>query len=128
MTAIEAKRLLEYAVSLYPSAKMTDAQFNKAVTIWAAEFQSETCERVMDAFKLARYESPDWMPSVPKIQAALRTLETQARPKSEDEEFRDGHAGKSQSEWEAYNDWASSKSGKAKIEQYKKRLKQLTGV
>lgn len=128
MTTSEARQFLEYAATIYPSARMPDAQMEHAAKIWANEFDAVSLKRIGEAFKIAQIESPKWMPSVPEMHAALNTLDSMAKPRTPEDEFRDAHGGKSRAEWEAYNEWASSQSGKAKIEQYKQRLKQLVGV
>lgn len=125
MNSIETKQFLEYAMSIYPSARMSESLLDKTAKIWAAELSDEPLRRVIEAFKVARAESPDWMPTLPKIQAALDTL---PRKKTQDEEFRDSHCGKTRAEWEQYEEWANSDSGRHKIEQYKARLRNILGV
>lgn len=128
MTDKESRQLLEYANSLYPSARMTEVQIEKTSRIWAAEFRTETLARVTEAFRVAQTESPDWMPSVPKVRAALESLDAIPKVRTKEDEFRDTHGGKSPSEWREYEFWASSREGMQKIQAFKKQLKDLIGL
>lgn len=113
---------------IYPSFRLTDEQLIKYAEIWSAEFKDDSCELVSEGFRIARMESPAWMPSVPSIQAAIRSIISQAKPKSKDEEFKDAHCGKTQEEWVSLKSWEKSKDGAEKIKAYKQRLAELVGI
>lgn len=129
MTQADSAAILRYANSIYPSARMTEAQIIQDSAIWANEFADNTREQVFEGFKVARLDSPDWMPSVTKIQAAIRQIELAAemkkRMKTQDDLFRESHCGKSPEEWKQMRDWESSPEGSQKVKQYKKRLREL---
>lgn len=127
MNSEDALGLIKYAMMVYPSLRLTDNQIANAVNVWAAEFADESQETVRQAFKLARQESPDWMPSIPKIQAAIVTLKSVLRKKSKEQEFRDAHCGKSEDEWNECLNWEQSDDGKQKINAFKSQLKALAG-
>lgn len=131
MTQADSAAILRYANTIYPSARMTEAQINHDSIIWANEFSNNTREQVFEGFKMARIDSPDWMPSIPKIQAAIRRIEFEAeakkRLKTPDEIFRESHCGKSTDEWKQLKDWELSPEGRRKIEHYKQRLLELLG-
>lgn len=125
MKANEAEMLIRYAMMLYPSFKQTEQQISKTSIAWANEFCDEPKEVVAEAFRFARLDSPDWMPSVPQIQTAINTIKTALKVKSKEQEFKDSHCGKSQSEWEDYNNWKKSETGKEKLDMFKARLKAI---
>lgn len=125
MNRIEAEALIRYAGILYPSFKKTEQEIANIAAAWSAEFSNEPKEIVAEAFRLARIESPDWMPSVPQIQSSINNLKTALRMKSKDQEFKDSHCGKSQSEWADYDKWEKSEQGKEKINSFKTRLRSI---
>lgn len=125
MTKNEAIMIINYALAIYPNVKMTEEQVNNNALIWESELHDKSCEIVSAAFKLARIESPTFMPTVPEIQQAIRYIEMKARFKSDEQEFMDSHCGKTREEWKQMKDWEASAEGKEKIESYKLKLKQL---
>jgi hypothetical protein len=125
MTKDESVMLLHYALDNYPGVKMNDETFNQTVDTWQREFNDKTKEIVIYGFQQARIESPDFLPSIPKIQAAIRMIEMRAKQKSPEDEFRDSHCGKSKEEWQQMKEWESSREGAEKIRQYKQRLSKL---
>lgn len=125
MTKAETEQLLKYMICLYPNQKMDDQRFNSTVQIWCMEFQTIPCELVGSALNLARLESPDWMPSIPKIQQAIRQIESRIKTKSKEQEFKDSHCGKSEQEWESMNVWKSTSDGINKIKTYKQQFLKL---
>lgn len=127
MTKDDASIVLRYALSNYPNAKMNDETFSQSVATWQREFNDKSKEIVIAGFKQARIESPDFLPSIPKIQAAIRMIEMRAKQKSPEDEFRDSHCGKSKEEWQQMKEWESSREGSEKIRQYKQRLFELIG-
>lgn len=128
MTKAEAATLIRYMLTMYPTVRMTDVQIDAMAHNWSLELAGVPCKMAGEAFRVARSKSPAWMPTLPMIQAAICAIEARARPKTPEEEFRDAHCGKSQAEWAAYEQWASSEEGRAAITQYKARLKALVGV
>ncbi len=125
MNVKEAEALIKYAMVLYPSYKKTEQELSSTAMAWSIEFAGESKEIVAEAFKLARIESPKWMPSVPEIQSAIDTIKTALRVKSDEQEFKDSHCGKSQSEWDDYDRWEKSEQGKEKLNAFKTRLKAI---
>ena len=128
MTFEETEMLLRYLLQLYPNVKMTEQQIKSNVVVWAREFKNDSKEDVASAVKIARIESPDWMPSIPKLQHALRMNALTIKRKSKDQEFKDTHCGKSFTEWSELCGWEASTDGSIKLKSYKKRLQQLVGV
>lgn len=127
MTKDDASMVLRYALSNYPNTKMNDETFSQSVVIWQREFCDKSKEMVIAGFKQARIESPDFLPSIPKIQSAIRMLEMRAKQKSPEDEFRDSHCGKSKEEWQQMKEWESSREGSEKILQYKRHLLDIFG-
>ena len=127
MTKDESVMLLHYALDNYPGVKMNDETFNQTVDTWQREFNDKTKEIVIAGFKQARIESPDFLPSIPKIQAAIKMIEMRAKQKSPEDEFRDSHCGKSKEEWQQMKEWESSREGAEKILQYKRHLLDIFG-
>lgn len=133
MNKQETESLLRYMMSMYPNVRMTDQQFAFNVQMWAKEFENDSCETVGAAFRIARSESPDWMPSIPKIQNAMRAIADEKEstlrlnPKLKEQEFMDSHCGKTESEWKALREWEESSEGRKKIDSYKLRLSRLLG-
>jgi hypothetical protein len=127
MTRKETESMLRYMLSMYPNVKMTEQQLAYSVNVWAEEFKSDSCESVAAAFRLARAESPDWMPTVPKIQNAIRQIASTVRVKSKEQEFKDSHCGYSKEEWDKIIAWENSPEGAAKLVEYRKRLNEITG-
>lgn len=131
MTKDDSVMLIKYALSNYPATKMSEETILQTALIWHKEFIADSKEQVIEAFKLARIESPDFIPSVPKIQAAIRTLAAQTamnkRLKTSDDLFRESHCGKSPEEWKRMCDWESSPEGAQKVKHYKQRLLELLG-
>lgn len=128
MTIDESRRLCSYALLNYPGCNFSDQKFNDMVKLWAYEFKDVPFNRMIEVFKYARTESPNWIPSLPQLHQALSAIESQFKAKSPEQQFRDSHGGKSKEEWEAYELWAASDEGKQKIEVYKARLKALRGA
>lgn len=126
MNSKEAETMIRYAMMLYPSLRLTDQQIAFTANAWSAEFEHETKEIVAEAFKLARVESPQWMPSVPQIQSAINTIKMALRTKSKEQEFRDSHCGKSQSEWADCDRWEKSEKGKETLNAFRTRLREIT--
>lgn len=127
MTRKETESMLRYILSMYPNVKMTEQQFAYSVNVWSEEFKSDSCESVAAAFRLARAESPNWIPSVPKIQNAIRQIEATVKVKSKEQEFKDSHCGYSKDEWDAIIEWENSQEGAAKLVEYRKRLNEIIG-
>lgn len=131
MTQADSAAILRYANTIYPSARMTEEQIIQSSIIWANEFSENTREQVFEGFKEARNDSPDWMPSVPKIQSAIKRLalesEMKKRLKTQDDLFRESHCGKSPEEWKRMIEWESSPEGSQKVKFYKQRLLELIG-
>lgn len=125
MTKEESETIIRYAMMIYPSLRLTEQQISNSASVWSCEFESETKDTVIQAFKLARSESPDWPPSIPRVQLALSTIKSVLKKKTSEQEFRDSHCGKSENEWRAYLDWQESDDGRSKIEQFKQRLRQI---
>lgn len=127
MTKDESVTILRYALNNYPGVKMNDETFSQTAATWYREFNDKTKEIVIAGFQQARIESPDFLPSIPKIQAAIRMIEMRAKQKSPEDEFRDSHCGKSKEEWQQMKEWESSREGAEKIRQYKRRLLEIFG-
>lgn len=127
MTKSETETLLRYIIGLYPNVKMTEQEFNDSVNIWYNEFKNDPCKNVMRAFRAARIASPDWMPSVPKIQSALKSFSSIIKEKSPEQEFMDRHCGKTKDEWEEMTRWEKSSDGKEAIKSYRNRISELLG-
>lgn len=126
MTQADSALILKYAMVIYPSLRMTEEQIKQTSIIWSNEFSNNTKEQVIAGFKEARVESPDWMPSVARIQAEISKIEAQSeiqkRMKTQDDLFRESHCGKSPEEWKKFKEWESSEDGAEKIKGYKARL------
>lgn len=127
MTLEETKRFFNYAMLNYPGCRLSDDFLNNVIKLWAYEFKTVSFERMIEAFKYARSESPQWMPTLPQIQNAITAIDSQRRVKTEDQEFRDTHGGKSKQEWEDYQVWSKSEDGIKKIDAYRARLKEIIG-
>lgn len=127
MTKQEAIKVIQFVNFLYPRQKFGDSQMEKTSVFLASQFPNDDVEDVIEAFRDASEYSPDWIPTIPRVQVSLRNIRA-ARPKTPEQSFRDSHAGKSREEWEAYERWAASESGKEKIAKYKARLKQILGI
>lgn len=125
MTKEDSAIILRYAMSIYPSLRMTEDELQQAATIWSKEFAHNTKEQVIEAFKIARENSPVWMPAIPAIQDAITSINMRLKRKSDEEEFRDKHCGKSESEWREYKKWEQSPEGKERIMSYKRRLAEI---
>ena len=125
MTKDESEQIIRYAMMIYPSLRLTDQQVSNSASVWACEFESETKDTVIQAFKLARAESPDWMPSIPKIQSMITTMKLSLKQKSKEQEFRDSHCGKSQDEWESCITWEQSDAGRELVKSFKERLRAI---
>ena len=125
MNLSDATSLIRYAMMVYPSLRLTEQQIACTANVWCSEFADEPREIVQQAFKLARQESPDWLPSIPRVQLAVSTIKSVLKKKTSEQEFRDSHCGKSENEWRACLDWQESDDGRSKIEQFKQRLKQI---
>jgi hypothetical protein len=104
---------------------MTEDELQQAAIIWSKEFAHNTKEQVIEAFKIARENSPVWMPAIPAIQDAIISINMRLKRKSDEEEFRDKHCGKSESEWREYKKWEQSPEGKERIMSYKRRLAEI---
>lgn len=125
MTKEESETIIRYAMMIYPSFRLTEQQISNSASVWSCEFESETKDTVIQAFKLARAESPDWMPSIPKIQSMITTMKLSLKQKSKEQEFRDSHCGKSQDEWESCCEWEQSEHGHELVKSFKERLKSI---
>lgn len=140
MTQSESMSMLRYAMTIYPSTRWSEEQLKQSSLIWASEFADKACDLVAAAFKMARKESPDWLPSVPRIQEALEKIEGDIKRQAEEEKFRSAnngkskqeiedykasHCGKTKEEWEAMRAWETSRDGSLKILEYKKRFSRL---
>lgn len=129
MTQADSALIIRYAMAIYPSMRMTEDQIVQTSKIWSNEFANNTREQVIEGFKEARMESPDWMPSVSRIQAAIGKLAEQSemkkRMKTPEDLFRDSHCGKSPEEWKRMKEWELSTDGSGKIKRYRKRLAEL---
>lgn len=127
MTRQETESLLRYMLSMYPNTKISEQQFQNMVVIWTSEFKNETPKAVTDAFRAARVEYPDWMPTLPKIQHTLNAQAARVCAKSPEQEFKDSHCGKTQEEWKRMIDWEQSADGASKIKSYKEQFIKLIG-
>lgn len=125
MTKEDSAIILRYAMSIYPSLRMTEDELQQAAIIWSKEFANNTKEQVIEAFKIARENSPKWMPPIPLIQDAITSINMRLKTKNPQEEFKDKHCGKSEAEWSAYKKWEQSPEGKERIAQYKLKLAQI---
>ena len=140
MTQAESISMLRYAMTIYPSTRWSEEQLKQTSIIWASEFADKACDLVAAAFKLARKDSPDWLPSVPRIQEALEKIEDDIRRQNEEEVFKlanngmsrkeieaykTAHCGKTKEEWDALRAWETSRDGSAKIKEYKQRFSVL---
>ena len=125
MTKEDSAIILRYAMSIYPSLRMTEDELQQAAIIWSKEFAHNTKEQVIEAFKIARENSPVWMPAIPAIQDAIVSINMRLKRKSDEEEFKDKHCGKSESEWREYKKWEQSPEGKERIMSYKRRLAEI---
>lgn len=125
MTKTETEILLRYMMTMYPNVRMTEQQFEYSVKIWAAEFEKYSKEMVAEAFKVARSESPDWMPSVPKIQKAIDGITSSKRTKSKEQEYMDSHCGKTPEEWAQMESWEQSQEGRDKIRRFQEEFARL---
>jgi hypothetical protein len=123
----ESVMLLHYALDNYPGVKMNDETFFQTAETWQHEFNDKTKEMVIAGFQQARLGSPEYLPSIPKILAAIRMIEMRTKQKSPEDEFRDSHCGKSREEWQQMTEWESSREGSEKIRQYKRRLLEIFG-
>lgn len=123
--------LIRYALSNYPATRMTEDVILQTAAIWQKEFISNTKEQVIEGFKLARSESPDFIPAIPKVQAAIKRIafesDLKKRLKTPEDLFRESHCGKSPEEWKRMNEWEASPEGAQKVKQYKQRLLELIG-
>jgi hypothetical protein len=119
--------MLRYAMTIYPSTRWSEEQLKQSSLIWASEFADKACDLVAAAFKLARKDSPDWLPSVPRIQEAIEKIENDIKMQAtkELEDYKASHCGKTKEEWEAMRAWETSKDGKQKILEYKRRFATL---
>lgn len=125
MTRDEARKFIEYANTIYPSARMTDEQIIKTSSMWFMEFQSVPLEKVSEAFHMAQIESPNWLPSIPMVNNQLMRISSSTRQKSDEQEFRDSHCGKSRQEWEAMTSWEQSEEGKRMIDSFRQKINAL---
>lgn len=125
MTKEESIVILKYAMTSYPSLKLTDDELGRTAAIWANEFAANTKEQVLEGFRMAREKSPVWMPAIPAIQDAIISINMRLKRKSDEEEFKDKHCGKSESEWREYKKWEQSPEGKERIMSYKRRLAEI---
>jgi hypothetical protein len=129
MTQADSALILRYAMAIYPSMRMTEDQIVQTALIWSNEFANNTKEQVIAGFKEARALSPDWMPSVARIQSEMNKLAVQAEKqkqmKTSEDLFRDSHCGKSPEEWRKYKEWETSSDGAEKIKKYRMRLVEL---
>lgn len=127
MTQSESMSMLRYAMTIYPSTRWSEEQLKQSSLIWASEFADKACDLVAAAFKLARKDSPDWLPSVPRIQEAIEKIEYETKMKAvkEIEDYKASHCGKTKEEWEAMRAWETSRDGSLKILEYKRRFSKL---
>jgi hypothetical protein len=125
MTAEETEKFLRYALSMYPNVKMTNQQFGTFVKIWTKEFKDNPRDVVAKAFRQAQSETPDWMPTIPKVKHTMQTIAAQVRTKSPEQEFRDSHCGKTPEEWEQMMSWKQSPEGAQKIQFYKAQFESI---
>lgn len=124
MTKDETESLLKFAATIYPNARIQD--WGYMLQIWTREFANDTRESVAAGFRAASAESPEWMPTIPMIQAAIRR-NAEIRPKTDDDAFRDSHCGRSPAEWKALCDWEQSEEGRRKISMFRERLESMIG-
>jgi hypothetical protein len=127
MTTNEVEIMLKYLMTMYPSAKFSEQQFQTTLSIWIKEFKDEKRDEVVKALRNARLESPDWMPSLSRIQKALQLIKSSISLKSPEMEFKDTHCGKTVDEWRALTTWLNSQEGEKKIESYRQRFNNLFG-
>lgn len=128
MTRQETESLLRYMMCMYPNVKMSEQQFNSLVTIWAAEFENDSCDSVGAGLRIARLESPKWMPNLPEIRNAMRSISARICQKSEEQEFKDSHCGRTKQEWESFEKWEQSEERNEKIDSYRNRLSKVFGT
>lgn len=127
MTKEEVERMLRYLMKLYPNVKMTEQHFKSTIQLWAYEFKDEKIENIREALKIATTESPDWMPSVPKIKNALGLISARVSSKTKEQEFKDMHCGKSEEEWSELVSWEDSENGKEYISSLKEKIGKIIG-
>lgn len=127
MTLEETELLIRYMLTLYPSKKLSEAEFKTYVQNWHNEFKNESRDIVVAGFKDARVEDPRFIPTVPMIQNAIQDIRSKIRVKSKEQEFRDSHCGKSEAEWNSMVEWEQSQDGSKKLATYKDRLSKLFG-
>lgn len=127
MTRQETESLIRYMMCMYPNVKMSEQQFNSLVTIWAAEFENDSCDSVGAGLRIARLESPKWMPNLPEIRNAMRSISARICRKSDDQEFKDSHCGRTRQEWESLEKWEQSEEHNEKIDSYRNRLSKVFG-
>lgn len=123
MTKSETELLLRYIIAMYPHEKWNDQKYRDTLNIWSSEFSDVPRELVAKAFNAAKEESPTWMPTVGEVRSALRLI--MPHEKSEDQEFRDRHCGKSKEEFEQMTTWEKSSAGQQAISSYKERLAEI---
>lgn len=127
MTIDETELLIRYMLTLYPNKKVNEQEFRELVNNWHNEFKNEPREIVVAGFKDARAEDPRFMPSVPMILNSIQAVRAKFRVKSKEQEFRDSHCGKSETEWSEMVAWENSTDGSCKLALYKERLNKLFG-
>lgn len=126
MTKEETESLFRYAMNVYPYAPRRDQEYS--LQIWFEEFKDEDREEAFRAFRDAMTESPEWMPTIPKIKLLIRQNRERIKQLSPDEEFRLSHHGKSEAEWKAMVEWERSPDGIRKLRAYKEQLQSILGV
>lgn len=127
MTSEETKRLFNYAMMNYPSFRRSDAELDNLIKLWTSEFINVPFKKMIEAFRYARTESPEWMPTLPMVQRALVEIDAQNKSKNPEQEFKDSHGGKTREEWEQYQAWIKSEGYKQRNEEYRKRIKAIFG-
>lgn len=130
MTKQETESLLRYMMCMYPNDKMcklSEQEFAERVQMWSVEFANDSCASVGAAFRLARLESPVWMPTLPEIKDAMRTISARIVRKSDEQEFKDSHCGKTPHEWESLVAWENSPEYETTILSLKDKLARIFG-
>lgn len=125
MNRKEAQALVTMGMAMYPATYAPPSQLEYMISIWADGLKDVPASDAIEAFRATAKCTPDRFPSLPKVQETLDAM-MRNRPDPE-REFRDMHGGKSREEWERQAAWENSEEGKAKLAEYKRRLREIIG-
>lgn len=121
----ETQALISMGMAMYPAMYATPAQIAGIIEVWMEAMKEVSASDARAAFTATSRCSPDRFPSLPKV---LETLDAMRRNRPDPEkEFRDTHGGKSREEWERLSAWENSEEGKAKLAEYKRRIREIFG-